>query len=125
MTLRYHTPPSQRQLRVAENIRHELAKMITEGDLNIPALETLMISVAEVRISPDLKAATAFMIFPDDQDHIKLLEIFKDNSQFIRKMLASRLQMRYAPDIRFASDESISKASKLESLLTELSKESK
>ena len=125
MTLRYHTPPSQRQLRVAENIRHELAKMITEGDLNIPVLETLMVSVAEVRISPDLKAATAFMIFPDDQDHNKLLEIFKESAPFIRKMLASRLQMRYAPDIRFASDESISKASKLESLLTELSKESK
>lgn len=121
MTLRYHTPPSQRQLRVAENVRHELAKMITEGDLNVPALEKMMISVAEVRISPDLKAATAFMIFPDEQDHKALLELFKDLAPDIRRILASRLQMRYAPDIRFASDESISKASKLESLLTSLS----
>lgn len=122
MTLRYHTPPSQRQLRVAENIRHELAKIIIEADLNIPSLETIMISVAEVRISPDLKAATAFMVFPNDQDSKKLLEVFKENAQYVRKLLASRLQMRYAPDIRFASDESISKASKIESLLTELSK---
>ena len=120
MTYRYTKPPSQRQLRVAESIRHEIAAILLRGELNHPFFESHIITVAEVRISPDLKLATAFMMFPDNVDKKALLKFFKELAPMFRKLIANKLTLRFSPVIKFALDESIKKALKVQELLNKL-----
>lgn len=117
MVLRYAKAPSQRQLRVGEEIRHALAEMLIRNELSHPFFEKIMISVSEVRVGPDLKIATAFLIMPDDIDQKALLQLFKDISPTIRKIISKKVRLRYAPEIRFAADESVKNAAHIERLL--------
>jgi ribosome-binding factor A len=120
MTYRYTKPPTQRQLRVAESIRHEIANILLRNELNHTFFEKHLISVSEVRISLDLKIATAFMIFPEDLDKKALLKFFKELSPIIRKLISKRMNLRFAPEIRFAIDDSLDKAFKVEKLLSKI-----
>lgn len=117
MVLRYAKAPTQRQLRVGEEIRHALADMFIRNELNHPFFEKLMISISEVRVGPDLKIATAFLVMPDDIDQKALLKFFKDISPAIRKIISKKVNLRYAPDIRFAADDSVKYAAHIENLL--------
>lgn len=97
--------PSQRQLRVSELIRRRLSDVLNHGDIHDPDLNRMSITVGEVRCSPDLKVATAFVL-PLGGDHRdEALEALRRNRSEIRRVVAKGLQLKFAPEIRFAIDE--------------------
>ena len=104
MTLRYTKPPSQRQLRVGEVIRAEISHLLSKGIMINYGLDGVMLSVSEVRISPDLKIATAFLSSPISEDRKKVTAILKTLSTDIRKIITPRLNLRFSPEIRFIFD---------------------
>ena len=109
--------PSQRQLRVAEEIRHVLAGVFLRGEIRDPALSGESITVTEVRISPDLKHATAFVTRLGRSDIAELLPALRRTAPFLRGQLAHALKLRYAPDLAFQADTSIDYAAHVDELL--------
>lgn len=120
MKRRASKAPTQRQLRVGEEIRHSLAYILGRGEIREPALQGAMITVTEVRVSPDLKNATAF-IMPlgggDKETTKPVVEALKRAAPFLRRLVADRVKLRYAPSISFQHDESFDEASKIDALL--------
>ena len=110
-------PPSQRQLRVAEEIRHVLAGVFARGELHDPALAGEQITVAEVRLSPDLKHATAFVSRLGRSDIDAKLPALRRAATFLRGQVAHALRLRYAPDLHFQPDTSIDYAMYVDGLL--------
>jgi ribosome-binding factor A len=108
---------SQRQLRVGELIRHELADMLTRGDIHDPVIEGHMITVPEVRMSPDLRLATIYIMPLGGRDEKPVLEALERNKRFVRGEIARRVNLKFAPDIRFRLDERFSEAERIEKLL--------
>ena len=110
--------PSQRQLRVGEQVRHALAEVIQRGEIRDELLEQTVLSVSEVRMSPDLKIATAFIAplgAADDQAVIKALA---RNAKFIRGRVSGALrQMKYMPEFRFRLDTSYDNMARIDDLL--------
>jgi ribosome-binding factor A len=106
--------PSQRQLRVGEQVRHALSDVLQRGEITDELIETTVISVSEVRMSPDLKIATAFvapLAAADDQAVIKALA-------FIRGRVSGALrQMKYMPEFRFRLDTSYDNMARIDALL--------
>ncbi len=110
--------PSQRQLRVGEEIRHALAAALARGDhLPDPALAEMNVTVTEVRMSPDLKVAVAY-IRPlgggDSKAAIKLLALA---AYMLRKVIAKSVRLKFVPQLRFLADTSFDEAAKIDSLL--------
>ncbi len=99
--------PSQRQLRVAEEIRHVLAGIFSRGEIRDPALADVLITVTEVRVSPDLKHATAFVTRLGRSDVAEKLPALRHAAPFLRRQLAHALRLRYAPQVSFQADTSI------------------
>ena len=99
--------PSQRQLRVAEEIRHVLAGVFSRGEIRDPALADVLITVTEVRVSPDLKHATAFVTRLGRSDVAEKLPALRHAAPFLRRQLAHELRLRYAPQVSFQADTSI------------------
>ncbi len=110
-------PPSQRQLRVAEEIRHVLAGVFARGEIRDPALADVLITVTEVRISPDLKHATAFVTRLGRSDIGEKLPALRRASPFLRSQLARSLRLRCAPEVHFQADTSIDNAMHIDALL--------
>ncbi len=110
-----HKPPSQRQLKVGELIRHSLSNMFIRGE--IPYLDGTSVTVSEVQVSPDLKNAVAFIYPLAGQNADKLLKALPDFAGFIRTYVAKEIDMRYAPRISFKLDNSFEYASKITDLL--------
>ncbi len=108
MTLRYTKPPSQRQLRVGEVIRAEISHLLNKGIMINYGLDGVMLSVSEVRISPDLKIATAFLSSPIEDDRKRVTGILKNLSTDIRRMITPRLNLRFSPEIRLTFDKNTS-----------------
>lgn len=97
--------PSQRQLRVAELIRRRLADVLNHGDIHDPELNRMSITVGEVRCSPDLKVATAYVL-PLGGDHRdEALAALRRNKGEIRRVVGRGLQLKFSPELRFAIDE--------------------
>lgn len=117
MVYRYTSPPTSRQLKVGQAIRHALADILLRNELSHPFFEKTMITVSEVRVSSDLKVATAFLILPDESDHKSIIKFFNDISQTFRKLVTAKINMRFSPEIRFTIDDSIQKAAELDALL--------
>ncbi len=109
--------PSQRQLRVGELIRHALAEMLARGDIHDDVLAKHVVTVPEVRLSPDLKLATAYIMPLGGQDIAPVLKALEANKRYIRGEIAHRVNMKYAPDIRFRADESFAEAERIDALL--------
>ncbi|GEO82330.1 30S ribosome-binding factor RbfA [Pararhodospirillum oryzae] len=109
--------PSQRQLRVGEEIRHALAEVFERGDIHEPALAGLALTVSEVRVSPDLRAATAFVMRLGGGDMNEVLAGLRRAKPFLRHCIAARLTTRYTPDLRFEPDESFDEAGHIAALL--------
>lgn len=109
--------PSQRQLRVGELIRHELASMLSRGDVHDDVLASHVVSVTEVKLSPDLKLATAYVMPLGGQDEKEVLAALDRHRRFLRGEIARRLQMRFSPDIRFRRDETFDEADRIARLL--------
>lgn len=97
--------PSQRQLRVAELIRRRLADVLSKGDVHDPELDGLSITVGEVRASPDLKIATAYVLPLGGRESGAALEILNRNRSEIRRLVAKGLALKFAPELRFVLDE--------------------
>lgn len=110
-------PPSQRQLRIGELIRHKLAEMLTRGEIHDDVIASHVITVPEVRLSPDLKLATAFVVTLGDADLKEVLAALERNKRFIRAELAQAVNLKFAPDIRFRRDETFEEASRIDALL--------
>lgn len=111
-------PPSQRQLRVGEEIRHTLADLFRRGDFRDPDLARLNITVTEVRISPDLRAATAFVTpFGGEGDVDEALTILRRAAPFLRSRVAGHLKLRNAPTLGFEADTSFDYAGHIATLL--------
>jgi len=109
--------PSQRMLRVAELIRHSMAELLARGDVLDPVLETHVVTVPRVRMSPDLKLATVFVMPLGGQDTSEVIAALDRNKKFLRGEVARKVNLKFAPDIRFQIDESFENAAKIDALL--------
>ncbi len=109
--------PSQRQLRVAEEIRHVLAGVFARHEFRDPDLADAQITVTEVRIGPDLKRATAFVARLGRSDIDALLPALTRAAPYFRAQLAHTLRLRVAPDISFQPDHTLDEAMKIDRLL--------
>jgi ribosome-binding factor A len=108
---------SQRQLRVGELIRHELADMLSRGEVHDPVLEAHMITVPEVRMSPDLRLATIYIMPLGGRDESEVLGALDRNKRYVRGEIARRVNLKFAPEIRFRIDERFDEAERIEKLL--------
>jgi ribosome-binding factor A len=108
---------SQRQLRVGELIRHELAAMLSRGDVHDPVIEAHMITVPEVRMSPDLRLATIYIMPLGGRDEKDVLEALERSARYVRGEIARRVNLKFAPEIRFRIDERFDEAERIEKLL--------
>jgi ribosome-binding factor A len=109
--------PTQRQLRVAEEIRHVLAGIFTRREFHDPELAEADITVSEVRLSPDLKHATAFISRLGRADVGELLPVLKRVAPWLRSQLAHVLPLRYAPELTFQPDHALDYAMKINQLM--------
>ncbi len=96
--------PSQRQLRVGELIRRTLSEVLTRGDVHDPDLNRIPITVGEVRTSPDLKIATAYVLPLGGQGAEEALEALRRNKSEIRRLVNKKLALKFSPDLRFQID---------------------
>lgn len=110
-------PPTQRQLRIGELIRHKLAEMLVRGDIHDDVIASHVITVPEVRLSPDLKLATAYVVTLGDKDTAAVIEALMRNRRYIRAEVAQAVNLKFAPDIRFRRDETFEEASRIDQLL--------
>ena len=111
------TGPSQRQQRVAELIRHALAEVLSRGDLQDDVLTRNVITIPEVRMSPDLKLATAYVMPLGGRDEEAVLKALDKNRKLLRQEVARRVNLKFAPDLRFRRDESFDEAARIDALL--------
>lgn len=109
--------PSQRMLRVAELVRHAMSELLTRGELNDPVLETHVVTVPRVRMSPDLKLATIYVMPLGGGDSDLVLKALARHARFLRGEVARRINLKFAPDVRFRLDESFEKAARIDHLL--------
>jgi ribosome-binding factor A len=113
-----HNPgPSQRALRAGEVIRHAMAEILARGDVHDPVIETHLITVPEVRMSPDLRLATVYVMPLGGQDETDVLAALDRNKRYLRGEIARRVNLKFAPDIRFRIDERFDEAERIERLL--------
>ena len=108
---------SQRQLRVGELIRHAVADMLTRGDIHDPVLVTHMITVPEVAVTADLRLATIYVMPLGGKDTQPVLDALERNKKFLRGEIAHRVNLKFAPDIRFRIDERFDEAARIEKIL--------
>jgi ribosome-binding factor A len=109
--------PSQRMLRVAELIRHAMAQLLSRGEINDPDLAGLVVTVPSVRMSPDLKLATIYVMPLGGKAQDQIVAILDRHKKFLRGELANRVHVKFAPEIRFKVDDSFANAEKIDALL--------
>ena len=112
-----NTPFSQRQLRVGELIKQSLGQIFLKDEAKVPTLETKNITVTEVRMSPDLKNARAYVIPLGGKDTDKAVDILTQFSHHIRKALSKKVDMKFLPKVSFVGDKSFDYAEKIEKLI--------
>ena len=104
-------------LRVGELVRHVMAEILSRGIIADPVLETHVITIPEVRMSPDLKLATVYVMPLGGLDVKKVVEALERHKKLLRTELAHKVNLRYAPDVRFRVDESFEASSRIDKLL--------
>jgi ribosome-binding factor A len=109
--------PSQRQLRVGELIRHALADMLTRGEVHDPTIESHLITVPEVRMTADLRLATIYVMPLGGRDAQEVVDALENNKRYLRGEIARRVNLKFAPEIRFRVDERFDEAERIEKLL--------
>ena len=113
-----NNPPfSQRQLRVGELIKQSLGQIFLRDEAKVPNLETKNITVTEVRMSPDLKNAKAYVIPLSGKDTENAVNILTEFSHLIRKALSKKIDMKFLPKVSFVGDKSFDYAEKIEKLI--------
>lgn len=111
------TGPSQRMLRVGELVRHALAGVFARGEIEDPLLEGKVITVPEVRMSPDLKIASAYIMPLGGEGAAEIVEALNRHQRFIRGRVAPALDLKFAPDLRFFVDNTFDEFGKIDALL--------
>ena len=110
--------PTQRQLRVGEQVRAAITSVLQRGEVRDPLIETTVISISEVHMSPDLKIATAYVTPLGQADHGAVVDALNSNARYIRKRVTPALrQMKYMPELRFRDDTSFENYRKIDDLL--------
>ncbi len=111
--------PSQRQLRVGEEVRHALAWIFERGEIRDPGLGGAAVTVTEVRISPDLRNATAFVI-PLGGDHVtEVIEALNRAAPYVRRRVGRAVKLRHLPNLNFVADTTFDEAARIDDLLKE------
>ena len=108
---------SQRQLRVGETVRHAVADILVDGSVHDPDLEGHIITVPEVRMSPDLRLATIYVMPLGGRDTEIVIAALDRNKKFLRGEVARRVNLKFAPDLRFRVDDRFDEAERIEKLL--------
>ena len=111
---------SQRQLRVGEMVKQAVSLIFIRGEAKIPNLETNKITVTEVRMSPDLKLARAYVLPLGGKDAKAIIDILTEFSYKVRKALSKRIEMKFLPKILFIEDQSFDYAEKIEKLIKQI-----
>lgn len=109
--------PSQRMLRMGELVRHALAEIFSRGDVHDPVLETHVITIPEVAMTPDLRHATAYVMPLGGKDERAVLDALNRNKKYMRGVVAKKINAKFAPDIHFRIDERFDRAGEIDRLL--------
>jgi ribosome-binding factor A len=110
-------PLSQRQLRVGEELRHRLAELLRPGELRDPALHDANVTVTEVRLSPDLRNATAFVMPLGGANAEETIAALRRSAPFLKSRLARLIELRHVPSLAFALDNAFDSAARISALL--------
>jgi ribosome-binding factor A len=108
---------SVRTLRVGEQVRHVLSEILQRGDVHDDTLASHLVSITEVRMSPDLRHATVFVKPLLGKDEDVVLKALRTNTAYLQREVASRVQTKYAAKLKFLADESFDEGSHIDSLL--------
>ncbi|MGH1423750.1 MAG: 30S ribosome-binding factor RbfA [Pseudooceanicola sp.] len=111
--------PSQRQLRVGEMIRRTLSETLSRGEIHDPDLNRLSLTVGEVRVTPDLRIATAFVLPLGGQGQDEAIELLARNKGEIRRILGKKAGLRFAPDLRFRIDDTFDRMDETQRLFSQ------
>ena len=117
MTRRRGQAPSQRQLRVGEEIRHAVADLIERGAMKDPKLRDVPVTVTEVRVTPDLRHARAYVTPLGGGDTNAIVAALNHAAPFFRAQIASAVRLKFAPDVEFCADTSFEEAGKIDAIL--------
>jgi len=109
--------PSQRALRAGELVRHAIAEVLQRGDVHDPVLAGHLITIPEVRMSPDLRLATVYVMPLGGKDIKEVLDALERNKKFLRTEVAHRVNLKFAPEIKFRFDDRFDEAERIEKLL--------
>jgi ribosome-binding factor A len=109
--------PSQRMLRMGELVRHALAEMFSRGDVHDPVLETHVITIPEVAMTPDLRHATAYVMPLGGKDERAVLDALNRNKKYMRGVVAKKIQAKFTPDLHFRLDERFDRADEIDRLV--------
>jgi ribosome-binding factor A len=109
--------PSQRQLRVGELVRHAIAEVLARGEAQDEVLISHPVTVPEVRMSPDLRLATVYVMPLGGREQDAVLAALERNKKFLRGEVVRRVNLKFAPDIRFRIDDRFDEAERIERLL--------
>ena len=115
-------PVTQRQLRVGEMIKQSLGMIFVRNEAKVPNLETNSITVTEVKMSPDLKIAKAYVLPLGGKDADEKIKILKEYSFLVIKTLSKKIFMKFLPKIIFTKDDSFEYAEKIENLIKQINK---
>lgn len=111
--------PSQRQLRVGELIRRTLSDVLARGDVHDPELNRMSITVGEVRTSPDLRIATAYVLPLGGEGRNEVISLLARNKGELRRAVSKKLALKFAPDLRFQLDETFDRMDETRRMLAE------
>lgn len=111
--------PSQRQLRVGELIRRTLSEVLARGDVHDPELNRMSITVGEVRTSPDLRVATAYVLPLGGRGAEEALEALRRNKGELRRVVSKKLTLKFSPELRFTLDETFDRMDETRRLLAQ------
>lgn len=111
--------PSQRQLRVGELIRRTLSDVLARGDIHDADLSRMSITVGEVRVSPDLRVATAYVLPLGGEGQDNVVRLLADNKTELRRAVAKQLTLKFAPDLRFRLDKTFDQMDETRRLLNQ------
>jgi ribosome-binding factor A len=109
--------PSQRQLRVGEEVRHMLAWILERGEIHDPGLAGVVLTITEVRISPDLRNATAYVMPLGGVNVPAVLEAINRAAPFLRRLLGRKIKLKRLPNLYFEADQSFKEAEHIDNLL--------
>lgn len=110
-------PPTQRQLRVGEAVRHTVSGLLSRREIHDDALERTIVTVPEVRMSNDLRIATVYVLPLGGGNEVKVIKALAANQKFIRSVVAQAVNLKFAPELRFVADKSFDEGMRMDALL--------